>query len=236
MTEAIRDPGTTTTGILGRGSKTNVTKRGGIYCPGGIVGTEMSWAAGGNVTDAIELTARTDRRWITIADLVQWGNTTHQDRVTTAYTTAQSSYGFDSTKVNLFAASGGAAPILNWAIANVAKVQSITLVIPAVDIRDIDLNNRVSVLGFDPVTQGPRAAYGGSTPGTAFNPVSNAAALAGIPIRLYYSNTDNVCLPATQTAFQTAVGSSCTLVNMGNLGHGASFNPFEVLQFLTANG
>jgi dienelactone hydrolase len=155
----------------------------------------------------------------------QWGNDTVQSRISSLWSFAQSSFGAKTDKVVLYGTSMGGCCVLNWAIRNVAKVAAILLVIPVVDLGDVYDNNRTSSLGFTASTD-IDAAYGGAgsfsgTVRTTHNPTLNAGALAGVPILQFYSGTDPVCVPSTQTAFQAAVGSSCTIVNMGNYGHGA---------------
>jgi predicted alpha/beta hydrolase family esterase len=159
----------------------------------------------------------------------QWGNDTVQSRISSLWTFAQSSFGAKTDKVVLYGASMGGPCMLNWAIANPTKVAAIALVIPAVDLGDIYDNNTTASLGFTASTD-IDAAYGGAgsfsgTVRTTHNPTLNASALAGIPILQFYSGNDPVCRPATQTAFQAAVGSSCTIVNMGNYGHAAPSPP-----------
>ncbi len=228
--------GTAYTIARGTRDRVNVTRKGVIYCSG-PTGTALTFLSpNSTVYPKAAAFAENGISFITCASDVLWGNDTHIARVATTYTNAQAKAGFDSSKVYLFATSGGAAPALNWARQNLAKVQAIALIIPAVDIIDIDVNNRVANVGLDPVTQGPRAGYGGLTPDTGHNPASNAAAFAGVPIKIWYGGADNVCLPSTQTAFQAAAGSSCQLVNMGaGVGHQDLVAPEDVLAFFKAN-
>ena len=208
----------------------------------------MSWSSGSATSNSIEGVVEGLTRdgfpMISMTDLIQWGNDTHIARVDTTYGVAQTALGFSASKVNLLAASAGTAPVLNWALANLSLVQSIGIILPAVDLQAIDTDNRTDLVSLAHATYGPSAAtgYNGAVPDD-HNPADNAASFAGIPINLWYSTNDQVVLPSEVTTFAGAAGASCTAVSLGDstdgVGHGIGGTTFDLNQvraFFNTNG
>jgi hypothetical protein len=146
----------------------------------------------------------------TLSTGVTWGNSTIRTQMSTLRTNIQSSGLFASGKVHLVGVSMGGLCALNWAKANPTLVQSITLLIPVVDVQavyDADRGGFAASIA---------AAHGGRPPDSE-NPADNTGSFTGIPTRLYYSTTDTITLAAEQEA--SAAGSGATLVSMGAVGH-----------------
>jgi pimeloyl-ACP methyl ester carboxylesterase len=117
---------------------------------------------------------------------------------------------FASGKVHLLGVSAGGLGALNWAKNNPTLVQSITLLIPVLNVIGVDSEDRGS---FSSAIQ---TAYGGS-PTSADNPLDYAADLDGIPGRAYYSTTDAITEEDESTAF--CADSGFEAVSMGAHGH-----------------
>ena len=145
---------------------------------------------------------------------VLWGNSTMLARITQLRTNAQGTdpvpTQFASGKVHLLGISSGGVAALAWAKANPSLVQSISLLIPALDIQAIDSENRS---GFSAEIQ---TAYGGA-PADADNPADFAGDLTSIPIKVWYSTTDAVTTESESLAFIAASGARGQ--SMGQVGH-----------------
>lgn len=183
--------------------------RKGVLAMYGVNGTRDSFFSL-DASDGTTLRDLVPTRPVASLDVLEyWGNSTIRTNMSTLKTNAQVSL-FASGKVHLMGISAGATCALNWAKANPTLVQSILLIVPAVDIQDIydnwpgGLQDSIS------------SAYGGR-PSDANNPADNTASFTSFPIQIYYSTTDTVCTPATITAF--ASGTGAELVSMGAMGH-----------------
>jgi len=142
--------------------------------------------------------------------VISWGNSTAMTAMDATMSFFHSQTGARTDQVILLGQSMGATTVLNWARANISKVAAIVLHIPAVDLQDIIDNNRS---GLGPSVT---AAYGGNPP-SAFNPAVNTATFAAVPIRIWYSSNDIVCVPSVVTAFGAATGA--TMTNLGAVNH-----------------
>lgn len=161
-----------------------------------------------------------------IASGALWGNSTHQTRVTDARTALSNSFAV-ATKVWLSAGSMGAAAAFNWAKANPTLVQGIVASIPAVDLQDIDTNNRGGN------SASVQAAWGGAVP-DASCPAKNTASFTTIPTLIYYSTDDPICVPSVVTAFGSAIGA--TMVSLGAVGHATTgANPQAAIDFMNSH-
>lgn len=193
---------------------------GAIYAPGGN-GADTSWQTAGTATNPQEtysLIANVcDRanwqpgyRIASFATEWTWGNDSSVNRIQQLYTYAQSNHGFSGTKVHLVGVSMGATCVLNWALVHPTKVASLSLILPCVDIQDIEDNARATEWGIPQ----PSTAYGDVRPPDDHNPADNAASYASMPVRIWYSTNDEISMPATITAF--AAGSGADLISMGD--------------------
>lgn len=225
--------------ILGRarGDALVSAHYGVLYAPGGG-GLETSWQEGTNTNpneagDALRLAAAF-YRFTSLATDWTWGNDEVISRLSDLHSYSRTSHHF-RWRVHLLGASMGVPCILNWAVRNPKLVASIAGLIPAVDIQDIEDNHRVAPYGLPE----PSSAYG-ERPPDAYNPRTYASELRGIPIKLWYSANDTVCVPETVEAFAEASGAE--LVNLGDQdsfipGHGlnSNFNPADVVRFFAAH-
>jgi pimeloyl-ACP methyl ester carboxylesterase len=164
-----------------------------------------------------------------------WGNTTGQTRALAPHTYAVNNLGAASDKAVIVGLSMG--HLSAWAVRrdNPSKVAAIAGITPACDLNDIRDNNR----------SGSRAsidAAWGVTHPTALpagaDPSDNTATLTGVPYKAYYSTGDDVCLPATVTAFATAVGGSTAVIGSGlhNDALMAGIDVDDLAAFCRANG
>ncbi len=217
-----------------------------LYLPGGN-GNELSWAVGGTTTNPQETNAvvrdLTDRlsyhrRGLSIPTDWTWGDSEMVDRIDTMLAYAETAYDF-SPPYHLVAVSMGTPCALNWAVNNLERVRSISCMLPAVDLQDIDTNRAPAYPAVVPPSDAQ--AYGTHSIPSAYNPATYAADLSDIPIKLWYSNNDTICNPATVTAFASASGA--TAVNIGNqsvvgiVGHAldTGFTVADVGDFLLAS-
>lgn len=146
-----------------------------------------------------------------------YGNATADAGMNDALTFLKAN-GANDTPVGLLGGSMGGAVAANWTRTHLASVACIAMLIPALDLEDIRSNNRG---GF---ASSIESAYGGNTAWQATrltrNPVEFAAALASIPIAIWYSTNDDVCLPARINAFADSHGNT-ELFSIGAVGHTA---------------
>lgn len=172
-----------------------------------------------------------------------WGNSTGMDRMTAAYQYAQTLPGVTPGRVALVSGSMGGLVSLNWAAANPDKVSAIVSCIPVINPNDIVTNNRT--LGGQPYAPYVNAAYPGgyveSTYGATCNPRTIAATstkLQGIPMLLFYGQTDSLCVPAEVQGFAASPGMNVTLVPLPT-GHEEatylSVNLPQVVDFLNTH-
>lgn len=144
-----------------------------------------------------------------------WGNDTVIASYGSTVTFLNSRTGARTDRVMLLGMSMGALTVLNWAVANISKVAAIGLLLPCVDLADIHDNNRG---GFQAAVEG---AYGGLSGYTAAEPTHNpanfTATLSSVPIRIWYSTDDPICVPSVVTAFGSAVGA--TMTSLGAVSH-----------------
>lgn len=166
-----------------------------------------------------------------------FGNDDSIAAVGAAVTYLQARQGVKTDKIMLMGISMGALPVLNWARQNLSKVAAIALIIPVLDLQYLhDTAPSQSQNGITFVSQFPNAVTdiqaswgGGSTPPAGYynthSPIVYASQLVGIPITCWVSNDDIVTnSPSAPNAFQTIVGSSCSVINCGTqsgIGHNA---------------
>lgn len=208
----------------GRRHKTADEAVGVIYAPGGG-GLETSWqvASATNPNEVNEVIQQvTDRpgwtpgyRLTTFASNWTWGNDTVIQQISDLYAYSQSHHAFSSTKVHLLGVSMGTTCVLNWAKDNPTKVASIACLLPAVDIQDIEDHNRATAI---PIPA-PSTAYGNSRPPDNRTPARNGSSYLSIPVKLWYSTNDSICIPSAVTTFAAASGAE--LVSIGNQSGGA---------------
>lgn len=165
-----------------------------------------------------------------------FGNSTMRTRMSTLKTNAQTSL-FASGKVHLYGLSMGGACVLNWAKNNPTLVQSIALIIPAINLQRLYDDDPADV----GISAAIDTAYGGR-PADSENPVTYAADLDGIPIKCWYS-TDDYFNTEVSDYTDFAAASGAELVSMGNSGHdigppltgGGVTTGVEIANFFLAN-
>lgn len=165
----------------------------------------------------------------------QLGNDNAIDRVGKAWTKVKAELGTATDKFIGVGLSQGATALFNYVKAgygaNVAAIVSIVGAIPMDAIHDEDrgpglqasINN---AYGSSALWEAAKATH---------DPSAYAADLAGLPIRLYYATNDPVYTEAEQLAFKAAVGSSCSSVSLGAVGHSGQTVPAaDLLDFVEA--
>lgn len=162
----------------------------------------------------------------------RWGNSDSDTSVDALRSYAGTAFGATTTTVAALGTSMGAATILNWARTHLSSVTRIALVVPAVDIEDIRANNRQSAQASIETAYTNNATWQATR--STRNPVEYAAELAAIPIRIWHSTDDPVCVPSTITAFAAAHGNT-TVSSLGAVGHdGTSLDEHAMADWLTA--
>lgn len=147
-----------------------------------------------------------------------FGNTDAIDSVDKCYNYLVSNYGCRSDKVVLLGMSMGGLAVCNWARTNVSKVAAIAMVTPAVDLQMAhDINAGYSTEVDAAFTD--HAGFLAAKP--TFSPVQFAATLSSIPVRIWYSDNDNMITYSSLTTFASAHGNT-TLTSIGAQGHNPS--------------
>lgn len=149
-----------------------------------------------------------------------FGNNTSMARMTSAHTALAgvAAGTFNGTKVHLVAISMGACLAIRWAKENPDKVASITLLIPTASIINTYNGNVGGLRASIEAAWG--VAFPASLPADA-DLVAHAAVIkaAGIPARIYYSDTDAVIPVADINALATAMGAEKFSADPLNFGH-----------------
>ncbi len=215
-----------------------------VWLPGGN-GQETSFQGGTDtnpqeVGDALRDSVERGgyrRRLVTIPTDWTWGDAEMVTRIDDMLTYAEANYGFNPP-YHLVGVSMGTTCALNWAKNNLTKTKSISCMLPAVDLQDIE-DNRAPA--YFPAVTPPSVAYGTGTIPNAYNPASYGAVLNGTPIKLWYSTNDTICNPGTVTAFATLSGATLNSIGAqavgGITGHSldSGFVSTDIATFLAAN-
>jgi pimeloyl-ACP methyl ester carboxylesterase len=208
----------------------------GIVMIGGWTASVDFWAgemAGqeGGITISQGVVKETGRLTCSLAENSSWGNSAQLTRITTVVDACQSRGYFPSGTVNLFGNSAGCLSVLKWALANPTRVNAIGLALPASDLQSLYDRNPISG-----VTTSIAAAYGGARPLDADNPHLSADDLAGIPMRLWRAEDDDV-VPAVEVD-ELAAATGAEIVELGPVGHSwgdeSIFNGSAVAAYFTA--
>lgn len=197
-------------GVANRMWKGDQSSRGLLYCPGlGATALTFMQSPHDPVPRALA-EAGVPSASFDFGGSALFGNDTARTRVGTARTYANTTWGWQTDKVLLIGGSMGGMTALRWALANPSLVAAIALFIPLVDVQDLYDNDRGGY------ASDVETAYG-ARPSDAQNPADNADDLAGIPIKVWSSSDDDLCLQSTHGAFCTASGAE--LVDLGAVGH-----------------
>lgn len=141
-----------------------------------------------------------------------WGNSTVIDAIGQARTVLLAQPGVAQAPVGILGQSMGAAGAVPYAAANRSAVSRMVLMIPVLNTQDVRDNSgyRADI----------DAAFGGTyvegRDGPTHNPltIAKAGKLAGLPIQLWYGDSDTLCKPEFALQFAAAVGSTCELRKM----------------------
>jgi pimeloyl-ACP methyl ester carboxylesterase len=165
------------------------------------------------------------------AGTATWGNDASITAVNDGVTWAGANLGL-TTPLALLTISMGTMEALNWARQHLASVACAALIIPCVDAEDVRVNNRGGYASS--ITTAYTDLPGWTAARPTHNPVEYAAALASIPIRIWYATDDPICVPATITAFAAAHGNT-TLTSLGAVGHIPVPDPSQVVDFISSH-
>lgn len=134
--------------------------------------------------------------------------------------------------VSLVCGSMGALTGLNWYRLNPLAVSAIALIIPALDLEDLHDNRGLDAAIEAPNAFGSEAAYLAAI--AERSPIENAADFQDVPIRIYYSSDDPICLPVICEAFAEATNAE--LVSLGAIGHNATtLDARDIVSFIRSN-
>lgn len=161
---------------------------------------------------------------------VTFGNDTALNAIAAAQTHAKASHGAKTGKIALHGTSMGAANALGYTRANPSNVACVVGTIPAIDIEDIRANNRGGYQATIHTAYGSNALWQAARP--THNPVEFASEISAIPVLLFCSSNDPICIRARADAFATAHGNT-TIVDLGAVSHDAqTVNPVTVREFV----
>lgn len=156
-----------------------------------------------------------------------WGSPTAQSRLTSLKTYGQGTLGAKAGPVGLLATSMGTPAILNWAKNNLS---SAACAAASVALPDLGYEYANNVNGYAAEIS---TAHGGA-PSSANDPMQNTAALAPLPMKMWFANNDAVAPTARAQAFVDATG--CQSASLGAVGHQPSSTPpADVVAFFQAN-
>lgn len=191
----------------------NAQPNGIIYCHGSG-GTAATVYADTNVQRPLINQIAADAT-VSAADLggQTFGNNTAITRIGQAVTYLRSTWG-QSGPVVLVAGSMGVLGAMSYTLANPTEVAAIAGVIPGLDLADLMLRGAAA-----DINAAYPPGYNDGTDGPTHSPVQFAGSLpAGLPIKLWTSSNDTICVPATADAF-VAARPQTERENLGALGH-----------------
>ncbi len=160
-------------------------------------------------------------------------------RFASAFSYAQSAFGFKSDGVLLYGGSHGGITATDIAKAQVdngtgSLIRGVASTIPTLDlvyVHDNDVGTSAA---------GIETAYGGAGAYTTALPTHSpaasgfAATMTTIPHHIVYSTDDPFTPVAIYTAYATAAGANTVLQSQGAVGHNVTINPAETIAFLLA--
>lgn len=159
-----------------------------------------------------------ERHTIAVCDLggQTWGNDTVITRIGQARTYLRNTWGSEG-QVTLVGISMGGLAALAYALANPSAVRAVALIIPALDLNDLVVNNRGGAAADVNAAYG--GAYNNATHGPTHNPAVYAASLrATMPIAIWTASDDPICVPSTADGFVTSRPQTAR-TDVGALGH-----------------
>lgn len=146
-----------------------------------------------------------------------WGNATGQARIGSARSWLQSAaVGAKAGKVIVAGTSMGTLNALNYARSNPANVAAVLLILPAIDMQKLRVDNYDGTIrGLIDTAWG--VVYPATLPAGA-NPTDTPTDLAGVPIGMWYADDDPFYLSSTLVSYASSQGSAAP-VSVGSLGH-----------------
>lgn len=144
-----------------------------------------------------------------------WGNDSVIDHMDDCWTYLQSRFG--ATEVIVMGGSMGTVSALTWARQNIADVAAMILSLPIPDVEAVRAADRGGFASEIEAAYTNNAGWQAARP--THNPIEFADELAGIPIRLDYSDTDNIGTMSETFDLAAAIGSSADLFSIGAIGH-----------------
>lgn len=140
-----------------------------------------------------------------------WANNTAMARMTSGYNYLTATMGAPSPVV-LAGGSMGGLNVLAWAAANRSKVSCVVAQLPVLNVTDIHTNNRGGLTSTINTAWSP-SGWSEAANGATRNPTTLAAAgaFAGLPILLFYGDSDTLCTPAQVAAFAASVPTCQTI-------------------------
>lgn len=138
-----------------------------------------------------------------------WGNSSVTSKIMAARNFLLSKAGVAPGKIAIIGCSMGGLNALNWIAENKDLVSCFVGMLPVVNLTDVHDNNRG---GFQPTIN---AAYGGAYSEAAYGATHNPSTMAvsgkysGIPMILYYGDSDTTVTPSTVASFSESVGAEC---------------------------
>lgn len=122
--------------------------------------------------------------------------------------------------------------VLNWIKNNLSQVKGAAFTIPAVDPVDIHDNNRGGYAVAIETAHGGAAAWTAAAP--THSPLQAGPQFLSMPMQLFVSDDDPICVPSQAQAFAAASGARYT--SLGAVGHTPSVNPAFVVGFFDSLG
>jgi pimeloyl-ACP methyl ester carboxylesterase len=161
-----------------------------------------------------------------VGGTTSWGNPTSVTRMGDLKTYAQGVvWGAKSGAVYVYGGSMGGAVACNWARQNIASVKALALAGPILDLDDFHDQNLGGFQAEINTAYTDSATFESLVP--THSPFAYAAALASLPIKVWYSTGDELALPAKVTSFASTTGAQTEVIGSG--AHGVDTLPTNSL-------
>jgi hypothetical protein len=145
----------------------------------------------------------------------RWGTDDALGKITAAWQYMKDRFAARPDKVIITCGSGGMIDTLNWLRTHPTQVACITGAIPALSLTDIHDNDRATRRLEIEDRYGGAAGWAAAAP--VRDPMFNLSAFK-VPIRLYYSEDDPICLPQFVDPFIAGVPTA-SKQSLGSVGH-----------------
>lgn len=145
------------------------------------------------------------------------GSLANNGRIEKAWAWAKTNVAVLTDQFILDGGSRGAVDALNYLIRHPANVACCTLTIPLLDVEDIRANNRANQQAVIEAAYTNNAGWQTARPSRNPVEIADDVVASGVPLKLWTSSNDDICLPAFADAFAAAAG--CERTNFGAAGH-----------------